>query len=549
MNPTLLGFIAFAPLLTVGVLLVGFRWPAKLAMPAGFIVTLLVTLFVWQIAPLQVVAASGRGLVIACELLLIVFGALLLLNTLEQSGGLQTIRLSFRHLNPDRRVQVIIIAWLFGSFIEGAAGFGSPAAVCVPLLVGLGFPAYAAVIFGMMIQSTPVSFGAVGTPILVGVKTGLGPELGSDPELIQVIGMKVAMVHGLIGTWLPLALVSVMTRFFGQEKSWRRGLEVWPFALFSGLAMTLPYFLVAWFLGPEFPSLVGGFVGLCLVVLVARRGWLVPRGEPWDFKPRSEWPADWKCILDVSEKEIPGRPSPFMAWLPYLMVAVLLVLTRLPDLPLKGWLGAVGFKFEDVFGTGVEISSKPLYLPGFLFIVVSFLTWWLHRIPAAQYAQAWKASGMTLLSAAVVLVWTVPMVQLLINSSGGGHDYDAMPQTMATAIAEITGSSWTWFSPWVGGLGASIAGSNTISNMTFSGFQYETALAIGVAPTWMVALQAVGGAAGNMICIHNIVSASAVIGWVGREGQVIRFTLIPFAIYAFLAAAIVQAMLLVGFMS
>lgn len=549
MSPMLLGLIAFAPLLTVGVLLVGFRFPARIAMPAGFGMTLLLTLFVWQIGPLQVIAASGRGLVIACHLLLIVFGALLLLNTLEQSGGLQTIRLSFRHLNPDRRVQVIIIAWLFGSFIEGASGFGSPAAVCVPLLVGLGFPAYAAVVVGMMIQSTPVSFGAVGTPILVGVSKGLGPEIGSDPGVIHEIGMKVAMVHAVIGTWLPLALVSVMTRFFGREKTWRRGLEIWPFALFSGVAMTLPYFLVAWFLGPEFPSLVGGFVGLCLVVGVARMGWLVPQGQPWDFRPRSEWPEDWKCVLDVSEKEIPHRPSVIMAWLPYLIVAVLLVLTRLPDLPLKGWLTAVGFKLENVLGTGVEISSQPLYLPGFLFVVVSFLTWGLHRIPAANYVRAWKSSGKTLLSAAVVLVWAVPMVQLLINSGGGGHGYDAIPQAMAKAIAEITGASWTWFSPWVGGLGASIAGSNTISNMTFSGFQYETAIAIGVAPTWMVALQAVGGAAGNMICIHNIVSASAVIGWVGREGQVIRFTLIPFAIYALLAAAIVQCLLLIGFMS
>ena len=548
MSLLVIGLLAFLPLFAVGILLVGFRLPARLAMPAGFILSLLLTLFVWQIAPLQVIAASALGLVKAVELLLIVFGALLLLNTLEQSGGLQTIRRSFRQLNPDRRVQVIIIAWLIGSFIEGAAGFGSPAAVCVPLLVGLGFPAYAAVIVGMMIQSTPVSFGAVGTPILFGVKEGLGP-LGADPELIHDIGMKVAMVHGLIGTWLPLALVCVMTRFFGQEKTWRQGLEVWPFAIFAGFAMTIPYFLVAWLLGPEFPSLVGGLVGLCVVVGVAHLGWLVPRGEPWDFTPRSEWPEDWKCILKVSEEEISGRPSAIMAWVPYLMVAILLVLSRLDELPLKSWLGFVSFKDESVFGTGVGISSKPLYLPGFLFVVVSLLTWWLHRIPAAKYAQAWKVSGKTLLSAAVVLFWAVPMVQLLINSGGGGQGFDSIPQTMATTVAGIAGSSWTCFSPWLGGLGASIAGSNTISNMTFAGFQYETAIAIGVAPTWMVALQAVGGAAGNMICIHNIVSASAVIGWVGREGQVIRFTLIPFAIYVSLSAAIVQGLLLIGFLS
>ena len=145
--------------------------------------------------------------------------------------------------------------------------------------------------------------------------------------------------------------------------------------------------------------------------------------------------------------------SAIMAWVPYLMVAILLVLSRLDELPLKSWLGFVSFKDESVFGTGVGISSKPLYLPGFLFVVVSLLTWWLHRIPAAKYAQAWKVSGKTLLSAAVVLFWAVPMVQLLINSGGGGQGFDSIPQTMATTVAGIAGSSWTCFSPWLGGLG------------------------------------------------------------------------------------------------
>ena len=129
-------------------------------MPISYLAAAGLALGVWQVPGAQVAAASMKGLIIAAELLFIVFGAILLLNTLEESGGLQRIRQSFRDITPDRRIQVIIIAWLFGSFIEGAAGFGTPAAVAVPLLVGLGFPAMAAVTSGMIIQSTPVSFGA-----------------------------------------------------------------------------------------------------------------------------------------------------------------------------------------------------------------------------------------------------------------------------------------------------------------------------------------------------------------------------------------------------
>ena len=142
-------------------------------MPIAYLSAVGLALGVWGLPIKQVAGASAKGLVIAASLLYIIFGAILLLNSLRESGGLKVIRSGFTRLSPDRRVQVIVIAWLFGAFIEGSAGFGTPAAVAVPLLVGLGFPALSAVISGMLIQSTPVSFGAAGTPILVGVNKGM----------------------------------------------------------------------------------------------------------------------------------------------------------------------------------------------------------------------------------------------------------------------------------------------------------------------------------------------------------------------------------------
>ncbi|OLT24674.1 hypothetical protein BJF82_13200 [Kytococcus sp. CUA-901] len=172
-NLAVLSLLAIAPIAVVGVLLAGLRWPAKLAMPVGYAVTVVIALVVWQMRPTAVVAATLEGLIIAVTLLYIVFGALLLLATVISSGAMATIRSGFTAISPDRRVQAIIIGWLFGSFLEGASGFGTPAAVVAPLLLALGFPAMAAVMVGLIIQSTPVSFGAVGTPIIVGVGTGL----------------------------------------------------------------------------------------------------------------------------------------------------------------------------------------------------------------------------------------------------------------------------------------------------------------------------------------------------------------------------------------
>ena len=135
MNTAVLTILALLPIITVAVFLVGLRWPASRAMPLSYIVAAGLALLVWQVPAVQVVAASINGLIVAFTLLYIIFGAILLLNTLQESGAIRTIRQGFTDITPDRRVQVIIIAWLFGSFIEGSAGFGTPAAVAVPLLV------------------------------------------------------------------------------------------------------------------------------------------------------------------------------------------------------------------------------------------------------------------------------------------------------------------------------------------------------------------------------------------------------------------------------
>ena len=162
MSNGILALLSLLPIISVAVFLVMLRWPASRAMPISYVVAVLLSLFVWQIPFVKVMAASVNGLIDAIELIYIIFGAILLLNTLQESGAIQSIRKGFSDITPDRRIQVIIIAWLFGSFIEGSAGFGTPAAVAVPLMVGLGFPAMAAVVSGMIIQSTPVSFGALG---------------------------------------------------------------------------------------------------------------------------------------------------------------------------------------------------------------------------------------------------------------------------------------------------------------------------------------------------------------------------------------------------
>jgi lactate permease len=564
-----LTLLSLLPIAAVALFLVVLRWPASRAMPLSYAVAVVLALLVWRVSLIQVAAATVNGLVVALTLLYIIFGAILLLNTLQQSGAIQSIRHGFTSITPDRRIQVIIIAWLFGSFIEGASGFGTPAAVAVPLLVGLGFPGMAAVMAGMIIQSTPVSFGAMGTPILVGVNTGLSADAAIATfagaagypvwnDFLAHIAVKVAVLHSIAGTLVPLIVVAFMTRFFGERRSFSEGLQVWKFALFAAFAMTVPYLLFAVVLGPEFPSLFGGLTGLAVVVFAARAGFLVPPPErAWDFEPKEKWSPDWTGVIEIEDiGHRSGRMGLFRAWSPYVIVAGLLILTRLDRipftsiaLPVKGWMQTSPFEsawlsapwlvnLPNIFGTTVSGSAQPLYLPGTIFIVVSLLTFFLHRIEPSAYAISWRRSLRQTAAASVALVFTVPMVQVFLNSGGGASGFERMPIALADGVAGLVGGAWPIFAPFIGGIGAAVAGSNTVSNMMFSLFQFDMGQRIAVDPTWIVALQAVGGAAGNMICVHNVVAASAVVGLLGKEGAVIRLTLVPFVYYALLPGSI-----------
>ncbi|MBE0474087.1 L-lactate permease [Rhodoferax sp.] len=549
MSQTVLSMLAFAPLVLAAVLLVGFNWPAKRAMPAVLVLSIAIALGAWGMSTNRVIASILQGLILTGAVLWIIFGAILLLNTLKHSGAIKAIRGGFANISPDRRVQVIIVAWLFGCFIEGASGFGTPAAVAAPLLVALGFPAMGAVMLGMMVQSTPVSFGAVGTPIVVGVsggldKAGISAQLlanGSEWEVFyRLITSEVAITHAIIGILMPLLMCAMMTRFFGRNKSWSEGLAIAPFAIFAGLSFVLPYAAAGVFLGPEFPSMIGALVGLAIVVPAAKMGFLLPKTS-WDFADAKDWPAHWLGSLEIKLDELTSKApmSVGLAWLPYLLLAVLLVASRVsPDLKaffsknlVLGWANILGEK-------GLSGSIQFLYLPGGIMVMVVLATFLLHRMNFSELKAAVTESSRTLLGAGFVLVFTIPMVRILINSGVNVADLPSMPRAMAELVASSVGSIYPFFAASVGALGAFIAGSNTVSNLMMSQFQFDTAHLIGVSGAMLVASQAVGAAAGNMIAIHNVVAASATVGLMGREGSILRMTILPTLYYVIMAGLI-----------
>ncbi|HHP7244787.1 MAG TPA: L-lactate permease [Elainellaceae cyanobacterium] len=543
---------ALIPIATVFFLLVIARRPAGQAMPIAYLVTVSIALAVWRVPWAQVAASSVQGLVAAVEILYIVFGAILLLNTLQESGAIASIRQSLLGISRDRRVQVIIIAWLFGSFIEGASGFGTPAVITVPLLVAIGFPAMAAVIAALIIQSTPSTFGAVGTPIIIGVDAGLGgvpaveqqlTNLGlTQSEYLSTIGQWAGIFHGIIGTFLPLVLIMVITAGFGARKSISDGLIAWKFALFAGLAFTIPYTLTALLIGPEFPTLIGGLVGLGIVVPAARRQFLAPQ-QIWDFPPAEQRPdSGSERQIQPNQQQIPSM-SARTAWLPYVLLGFILMLTRFEFLPIRGWLRSVTLTWSNIFGTEVTATMQPLYLPPTVFIMVIVITFFMHGMKPPAMRRAVSRAVPMLQKTALALGAAVLMARVFINSGVNTSGLDSMPLTLASGMAALAGQTWPFFAPFAGMIGSFVAGSVTVSNLMFSLFQFGVALQIGVPTVVVLALQCVGASAGNIICVSNIVAAEATVGVVGREGVLIRRGLIP-TLYYLIFAGVLGALVL-----
>ncbi|WP_078429137.1 L-lactate permease [Alkalihalobacterium alkalinitrilicum] len=539
--------VALTPIVSVLLFLVVLRMPAVKAIPISLVATGFLAYIYWTVPFVQIVAAIIEGVIIGSSILYIVFGAILLLNTLQLSGAIGTIRNSFLGISADRRVQLIIIAWLFGAFIEGAAGFGTPAAIGAPLLVALGFPPLAAVVLALIADSSPVSFGAVGTPIIVGIEQGLqeGSQIAAvvtpyikDSSLIgeyvKGVGAQVMQIDIFVGTFIPLILVLMLTRFFGENKSWREGFEVWKFALFAGICFTVPALVVALFLGPEFPSIFGGLIGLILVVPAAKKGFLLPKQEQvWDFAPSEHWSPEWIGKALTSNKKEQKGPSLnlVIAWIPYLLVGLFLVLTRLDGLPFKAWVQSVQLSWPNILNTNISTSLEPLYLPGTIFVLVVLITFFIHQMNREKIKTTMFSSTKAVVGSAVTLFTAVPMVRIFINSGVNKSGFVSMPMELANTASTALGGSWPLVAPFIGALGSFVSGSATFSNMMFALFQFSVADQIGVEPRLILALQVLGANGGNMICVLNVVAAASVVGLLGKEGPIIRLTLLPMLYY------------------
>ncbi len=540
MSVELLAAVAVLPILVALILMVGMRWPATKAMPLAWLVCAVSAIVVWGLTPGYVLSLTLQGFVTAIGVLIIVFGAILILFTLEKSGGVEPIQYGMQNISRDKRVQAIIIGYMFAAFIEGAAGFGTPAALAAPLLLALGFPAMAAAIVCLVFNSFPVTFGAVGTPVVVGLsplKSILEADIANGgmtyAAFCKVVGENATLMHLPMIFILPVLMLGFLTRYYGPTRTWSEGFAAWKYCMFAAVCFTIPYMIVAWTLGPELPSLVGALIGLGVLVYGTKKGFCVPE-KTWDFEHHEKWDPSWTgSIAATGKTEFHPHMSQVRAWMPYALIGAILVITRIPELGLKAWLSSFKIGFTDILGyQGVSASIDYLFLPGTIpFTLVAIITILLHGMNANAVKEAWTTTFAKMKAPTIALLAAVALVSIFRGSGVNPDGMPSMPLALAQTVAEFTGSAWPALASYVGGLGAFITGSNTVSDLLFSEFQWNMATNLELPRQIIVAAQAVGGAMGNMVCIHNVVAACAVVGLSGREGMIIRTTFWPFLLY------------------
>ena len=512
------------------VLLVGFRLPARVGMSISAIIVTLIAFAAWQMTPLAIAASTLQGIHRALTIGLILFGAIMLVKTMQSTGAMDRIKLGLHAISPDMRVQTVVVAFCFIALLEGISGFGTPAIIVAPLLVVLGFKPIAAAVLALLGDTMACTFGAVATPLIVGLEN---VPIYSK-ELVTLVAAQVTLFDLIIAPLLALGLVAVLIFSFGNQtthQKWKSLAQIAPWATFIGLVHAASALVLVRTIGPEFTSIIAGAISLSVAAITARNGWLTPT-TIWRHH------ADPDHTVEEVTKTTAHMPLSH-AWLPYVVVIILLLASRLIE-PFKQWLiTTLDASWPAILGVeSISSTWNILYSPGIVLLVGVIAAIVIARKPLSSFAAPATDALKSTVLALSALIPTLILVQVFTNSGINTSGLSAMPLYIAETFASGFNSLWLVVAPLLGAIGALIAGSATVSTLTIAPVQYSIALDAGLPFVVVLALQMIGAAAGNALAIHNVVATSVVVGLMHRENIVMRRLFIPTLVYLGITALI-----------
>jgi lactate permease len=521
-NLVLSAVVALVPIIVLFVLLAGVRMAAQWASLATLATALIIAVVIYRMPIDLALNSTLLGICFGLfPIVWIVINAIFIYNVIVDTGHFDTIRDSLAGVSNDRRVQVVLIAFVFGALLEATAGFGTPVAITASLMAGLGFEAVYAAALALLANTAPVAFGGFGIPILTaGAVSGLDVM-----ELSQMVGRQTPLLALII----PGMLVTVMAGF-------RRMLEVWPVVAVSGIAFALTQFLVSNLLGPELADLLAALVTVVAVI-----------GLMAVWRPSEEWHFEHEPPAAQRESyDTPPLGRTLYAWSPFIIIIAIFLIVQIP--PVKDAVSSIQLAIN--FPTAVisdttglptipwpglngEISQGPPVVPEPTPYDATFSTNWLSAagtliligdiislaVLRVGPGRALRIYGESLnqLKWAILTIASILGLAYLLNYSG-------MTYTLGLTLA-ATGFLFPFFASFIGWLGVALTGSDTSSNALFANLQKVTAQQIGVSPNLTVGANSSGGVLGKMISPQNLAVGTSATGLQGREGDLLRLVL------------------------
>jgi lactate permease len=524
-NPVLSTLTAAVPVVVLLGCIAFLKMKAHVAALLGIASSLAVAIFAFEMpADMAATAAAFGAAYGLMPIGWIILNVIFLYRLTEQRGQFRILQDSIAAITPDRRLQLLLIAFGFGAFFEGAAGFGTPVAVTGAMLIGLGFSPLAASGLSLIANTAPVAFGALGTPVLA---------------LASVTGLDVHELSAMIGRQLPLFAVIVPFWLICAFAGWRGMLQVWPAVSVAGVAFAIPQYLVSNFHGPWLVDIVAALCSMGALTLFLRV-----------WRPAKIWRSTSRGEHDESAVSEPTatsytRDQVFKAWLPWIVLSVCVFLWGIPQV--KAWLDSLFTIAIPVSGLHQLVQKVPpvvatatpeaaiynfnlLSMTGTGILLASIISSALMKFSVREFLSQYVAT-------LVVVRWSLLTIGAML-ALGYVTRYSGADATMGLAFAQ-TGWMYPLFGTMLGWLGVALTGSDTASNVLFGGLQRITSEQLGLNPVLMAAANSSGGVMGKMIDAQSIVVASTATRWYGHESEILRYVFFHSVALALLVSLLV----------
>ncbi len=504
-NMFLSTILALIPIFCVLICLGFLKMKAYKATLLSLALAFILGVTVWKMPIAYGVQAVIEGILTAFwPIIWVIIASIFTYNITVKTGGMNIINKTLSNISPDRRIQILILAFAFGGFLEAAAGFGTAVAIPASLLAGIGFdPIFAAVIC-LIANTVPVAFGGIGIPVITLAQVTNLPlnELSAFVSYQLIIFIII----------LPFVLILVLTKSFKALK------DVLGVCLVSGVSFTVLQTLVAVYLGPELAAIAGSLGSLlCIIVYVKMR----PIKNAWLFPQERD--SQKETASTKSNAESISVKQQLVAWSPYIALFVLIMSVNL--IPQLNLLQSIASKVQFYFGPdGKPVSFQWITTPGTLMLLSAIIGGLVQGKKGKKLRDLIQTFGATIkqLVPTIIVVSSIVAMAKLMGYSG-------MTSIIAVSLASIAGKAYPFISPLIGALGTFVTGSDTSANILFGSLQKQTALEIGANPIWIAAANTVGASAGKMISPQSIAIAASATGLVGKEGKILNST-VPYCL-------------------